>query len=283
MIRWSTREPNGRAPVRPKIFLAGLLLPAAWLGCDLLNSVIGISDIIVIAKGANCPEEGRSVQFTALTSRQDALFRWFFTDGMPQDGKTVLHTFDANNRTYDVTLVATYADGRTSTLRTRVNVPIRCDDETGNGGVNQFGDKVIPNEGAIHIPVGQVANYRHNPPASGPHWSAAGIAPVEPGEYLDVVRPEAWVHNLEHGYVVYLYDCDGDCPESLLNQFRNLLAALPPSMFGSTKAVVTRYPGLPHPIVAVAWNIQRDFDAFDANGLRAFYERHVDRGPEDMP
>src|SRR5262245_43548667 len=72
---------------------------------------------------------------------------------------------------------------------------------------NTSGERAVPDEGTQHLPVGTTATYLTNPPASGPHWSAPGVAPVMAGLYqeADGLRPEQWVHNLEHGYIVYLY------------------------------------------------------------------------------
>ncbi|QDV90786.1 hypothetical protein RAS2_18690 [Phycisphaerae bacterium RAS2] len=145
------------------------------------------------------------------------------------------------------------------------------------------GDRCVPNEGATHVPVGTVVTYRTNPPASGPHYSAAGVAPVPAGFYEDALGPERWVHNLEHGYVVVLYDCSGDCDSAFLDDLQALFDQTPPSQFGNKKIVITRYPGLQIPIMAVAWDVQRDFASFDMDGLLAFYIRRVDGGPELVP
>lgn len=142
----------------------------------------------------------------------------------------------------------------------------------------------VPDEGSQHLPVGTTATYQANPPASGPHWSRVGVAPVEPGFYEEPVRPEQWIHNLEHGYVVVLYDCGGPCGQERLDELRNLLAAAPPSeIFGQVKLVIAPYAGLPFPIAAIAWDVVMHFDGYDEQGLLAFYGRHVDRGPELAP
>src|SRR5262245_15689558 len=51
----------------------------------------------------------------------------------------------------------------------------------------------IPNEGNLHVSVGQQVTYQANPPASGSHWSAAGIAPVEAGVHETPLEEEQWV------------------------------------------------------------------------------------------
>ena len=74
----------------------------------------------------------------------------------------------------------------------------------GAGGAEAGVEIMIPNEGAEHVPVGQQVTYQSNPPASGPHWSQTGIAPVPAGFSETAIEEEQWLHNLEHGYVVLL-------------------------------------------------------------------------------
>lgn len=61
-----------------------------------------------------------------------------------------------------------------------------------------------------HLPVGTPVDYTTAPPAFGPHWNEAGVAPApfERKFYTADDRPEleALVHNLEHGYTILWYD-----------------------------------------------------------------------------
>jgi len=168
------------------------------------------------------------------------------------------------------------------------NVP---SNENGNGNDNDnenlpaLGVEIaIPNEGNDHVPTNTQVSYDANPPASGPHWSEAlGVAPVNPGFFELTVEEEQWIHNLEHGYVVILYDCD-PCAASLLEDLQDFFDDAPPSPnFGNVKMVITPYDGLPYSITAVAWDIQLHLDAFDEEVLTGFYLDHVDDGPEDLP
>ena len=75
-----------------------------------------------------------------------------------------------------------------------------------------------------HVPVGTPVTYNSNPPSSGPHypvWAAFKEydAPVDRGYY---------VHNLEHGAVVFLYKCeDADgCPD-VVQALRDAAATVP--------------------------------------------------------
>ena len=59
-----------------------------------------------------------------------------------------------------------------------------------------------------HVPEGTPIAYEHRPPIGGPHYT-----PKVPtyGVMEQAVAPGYWVHNLEHGAVVLLYRCEGDC------------------------------------------------------------------------
>ncbi|WP_377321509.1 DUF3105 domain-containing protein [Pimelobacter simplex] len=61
-----------------------------------------------------------------------------------------------------------------------------------------------------HVPTGQQVKYEDVPPAFGPHWNEAGVAPAPITDrfYTSSSRPEleSLVHNLEHGYTVLWYD-----------------------------------------------------------------------------
>lgn len=147
------------------------------------------------------------------------------------------------------------------------------------------GERAVPDEGGQHLAVGTSATFQSNPPASGPHYSSSGVAPLAAGLYQesDDVRPEQWVHNLEHGYIVFLYDCEGACSTDFLDGLQALFDSTPPSKFGNTKLVIAPYAGLERFMMAISWGVQRDFDTLDTSGLTTFYERHVDQGPESLP
>src|SRR5262249_47312180 len=75
---------------------------------------------------------------------------------------------------------------------------------------DQVGEQQPVQEG-VHIQPPQKASYQTDPPSSGPHYNIAGQAPVGWGYYDRSIAPEYYVHNLEHGGVVLLYNCTTDC------------------------------------------------------------------------
>ncbi|MGZ5398610.1 MAG: DUF3105 domain-containing protein [Nocardioides sp.] len=63
---------------------------------------------------------------------------------------------------------------------------------------------------AEHVPTDEQVTYEESPPAFGPHWNQAGVAPAafDRKFYAAEDRPEleSLVHNLEHGYTILWYD-----------------------------------------------------------------------------
>jgi hypothetical protein len=140
----------------------------------------------------------------------------------------------------------------------------------------------VPSEGAAHIPVGQKGTYQHYPPSSGPHWNERAVAPIAWGVYSEPVPAEAFVHNLEHGGIVILYNCPEGCPDTV-ESLETFAAQVPQSRFGTQKVVISPDPQIPTKVVALAWTRELDLTDFDQARLLEFYKRWVDAGPELAP
>jgi len=138
-----------------------------------------------------------------------------------------------------------------------------------------------------HVSTGTKVNYNHNPPTSGCHYNLGyGTAPIQSGAYNQVIQPEYWVHNLEHGYIAVLYNCPtgADCTtlqHSLENYVRNLAPAEP--TFNEVKVVLTPYSkGMTQKVALVAWDYIEFLDVYDQAAITRFYENHANKGPENI-
>jgi hypothetical protein len=121
---------------------------------------------------------------------------------------------------------------------------------------------------ALHV-VGDIV-YPDPPPAGGNHNQCWGMWGVHERELAD----ERFVHNLEHGGVVFLYRCPEGCgPE---------VAALGEFVRGHDLAIVTPYASLPTRFGAVAWGHRLLSDCFDRSAFERFYADHRDRGLESI-
>ncbi|HEV2035281.1 MAG TPA: DUF3105 domain-containing protein [Candidatus Dormibacteraeota bacterium] len=164
-------------------------------------------------------------------------------------------------------------------------------------GAQQHVGEQVPTEQANHIPSGTQARYLTDPPTSGPHYNVRGEAPLPWGFYARAYPPEDWVHNLEHGGVVILYDCpqpqaaggarlvetDLSCPDSQSPVQSFISSAPTDALFHEVKIVATPYPVPGHRFAIVAWGWRRFIDAWDSGLAETFYEAHVDNGPERIP
>jgi len=146
--------------------------------------------------------------------------------------------------------------------------------------------QAVPNEGQAHVDPSTVPNYKSYPPASGPHYSAQGVAPV-PWQTIDTLQEGQYIHNLEHGGIAILYNCSSgtDCTtlkNSLENYVRNL-APIEPT-YNEVKVVLSPYSkGMTKKVALVAWNYIEFLDGYDQAEITRFYENHVNHGPEQIP
>lgn len=129
-----------------------------------------------------------------------------------------------------------------------------------------------------HIPVdSDPGQYNSDPPTSGPHYpeeAKAGFFDDNnyqfPAGYL--------VHNLEHGYVVFWYNCDlldeSGCA-NLKEQIKTTMGDL-----GGTKLIAYPWPSLDVPLVMTSWGRLQRFETFDAEQAKAFYRANLNKAPE---
>jgi hypothetical protein len=139
--------------------------------------------------------------------------------------------------------------------------------------------RMLPSEGAAHAEQDTPITYRSRPPTSGTHYPTW----VQNYGVLDPAPPTGnWVHNLEHGAVVILYNCPSACPE-LVQQLKDLYPTLPlgrNSRGGRPRVLIVPYADMDTKIAAVAWQWLLQQDELDVDQLTQFVEQRIDRGPE---
>jgi hypothetical protein len=127
-------------------------------------------------------------------------------------------------------------------------------------------DESVVVTSALHV-SGSV-QYDDLPPAGGPHNSCWGTW----GVHDTALPPERWVHNLEHGGVVFLYHCDDGCPDEV-EQLAALVSETP-------RTLLTPYDQLPKRFGVVAWGHRLVSDCFDLGAFQTFYTEHFNHGLE---
>jgi Protein of unknown function (DUF3105) len=148
----------------------------------------------------------------------------------------------------------------------------------------------VADEGRNHVDPSTTPTYKSYPPASGPHYSAQGIAPVAWQTIATSSNPLVegqYIHNLEHGGIAILYNCPtgADCTtlqNSLENYVKNLAPVEP--TFNEVKVVLTPYSkGMQKKVALVAWDYIEFLDGYDQALITRFYENHANKGPEQIP
>ncbi len=146
--------------------------------------------------------------------------------------------------------------------------------------VTIFDPKLQP---LYHIPIGTTYPWDSNPPSSGAHypiWAAymTYTTPVPPGYFL---------HNLEHGAVVFFYNCSdpSGCPD-LVSGLQMAEDALPDDPLCDkeaglrVRALITPDPTLPTPVAAATWGWIYTAACIDLPTLIDFATLHYGRGPQ---
>ena len=140
--------------------------------------------------------------------------------------------------------------------------------------------------GSPHVPIGTLVAYDSNPPSSGPHypfWAAFQ-------EFTTPVDRRYYVHDLEHGAVVFAYRCDdaSACVDTV-NGLREAAASLPndplclgPPPAPRVRAVITPDPLLDVPVAAAAWGWTYKADCLDLPSLEDFARQHYAQGTENL-
>lgn len=133
-----------------------------------------------------------------------------------------------------------------------------------------------------HIPVDTDPGlYNSDPPTSGLHY--ANELDAKFYETNSYKYPAGYlVHNLEHGYVIFWYNCD------LLNEAActDLKAQINSVMdeLGGTKLIAYPWPSLDVPLAMTSWGRIEKFENFDAEKAKAFYRANLNKAPEpDAP
>lgn len=129
-----------------------------------------------------------------------------------------------------------------------------------------------------HIPTDtDPGQYNSDPPTSGLHYAETANA----GFYDENIYayPAGYlVHNLEHGYIIFWYNCDlldeSACSE-LKSQIRSVMDEL-----GGIKVIAYPWDSIDLPLVMTSWERLQRFETFDAEKAKAFYRANLNKAPE---
>lgn len=153
------------------------------------------------------------------------------------------------------------------------------------GGACNVEPKTLNDLSQTHVSECSGIEYSSNPPAGGPHyptWAAFQTFsfPVPRGFY---------VHDLEHGAIVYGYNCTlfPDGCEDEVAKVQAMIDALPADPKCAGWATPRRVLLTPDPLLDVrwgvsAWGFSLRAECADLERFRQFYLNHFALGPENF-
>jgi hypothetical protein len=123
--------------------------------------------------------------------------------------------------------------------------------------------------------------YNSDPPTSGRHYAAeydAGFYEETSPEASEVYPEGYLVHNLEHGYVIFWYNCtllDETGCAILKDQIKQVMSA-----FENLKVIAFPRASIDMPLVMTSWGRIERFAAFDPELAAAFIRGNRNKAPE---
>lgn len=146
-----------------------------------------------------------------------------------------------------------------------------------DGGACVSSVRLVPPEGAVHVPSSMPLEFLSNPPASGAHYGTG--APYR--DYGDFVVPRGhWLHDVELGGIVLLYGPTADAVT--IRELRAVYAELPDDpACERNRTLLTMDPELDDAIAVVAWDYVLEAACVDTEAIVQFVLGHRGQGRED--
>ena len=125
--------------------------------------------------------------------------------------------------------------------------------------------------------------YNTDPPTSGRHYAIelnAGFYEKADLSSMPEFPEGHLVHNLEHGYVIFWYNCnlvtEGECTE-LKTQVRSVL-----DQENNFKVIAFPWESLKVPVVLTSWGQMQEFETFNPELAQTFVNRNRNQAPEPL-
>jgi len=132
-----------------------------------------------------------------------------------------------------------------------------------------------------HVNDGDPVESPSDPPTSGSHYASpmpAGFYTEDSPEYLSGDSDGYLIHSLEHGYVIFWYNCN------LLDQqgCDDLKANIQETMdsFNGYKLIAFPRPSISSPLIMTAWGYMQEFNSYDAALAKKFIKVNQPLAPE---
>lgn len=133
----------------------------------------------------------------------------------------------------------------------------------------------LEDEGANHLSPGDdPPKYETSPPTSGDH----DAVPAADGAYSAPIEPRYFVHSMEHGRIIILYD------PKLPEQDQLALKGVFDEDFEGM--LLIPYEDMPYEVAVAAWTQMAGCEKYDpavADVIRDFRDSYRGQGPENVP
>ncbi len=152
-----------------------------------------------------------------------------------------------------------------------------------NVGKPPLGEEITVSGDGDHVADGNpLPAYSSDPPTSGTHYISSlpeGFYDENSQEAVSLANPEGYlVHNLEHGYVIFWYNCEilneSECTE-LKTELRTLMMD-----YNNFKIIGFPWKTTDVPLVGTSWGRYLEFETWDKGTAAAFIERNRNKSPE---
>lgn len=134
---------------------------------------------------------------------------------------------------------------------------------------------------AGHFPICSELTWDHYPPLGGPHYTVWAAFK----EYNQYLPPGFWMHNLEHGGLVFLYNCPTGCPEQVAT-LRQWIQMLPPENASCPntirRAILAPDSLLESDFAVIAWGHSMTSNCLDSLEYSKFMQDHFRKTIEDI-
>ncbi len=127
-----------------------------------------------------------------------------------------------------------------------------------------FGIQLAPESSAQHVSscTSAACGDGTNPPSAGPHCADTLSCRVHNAE-----QPRCgWLHNLEHGHVVFLYNCPEGCPDEVA-KLEAAMQTVGVGGNGVRRALLAPDSQLPKRVAALLWRRAYVADSADPEAL----------------
>lgn len=146
----------------------------------------------------------------------------------------------------------------------------------------QSGEEIQVMASTTHVPEGtDPGPYNSDPPTSGQHYPRslpAGFYTEADAEEVGEFPEGFLVHSLEHGYVIFWYNCDApgvaDCNQ-LMDQIRAVM-----DDYDNFKVIAFPWPSIDASVAMTSWGHRLVMEQFDPASASQFVDRNRFRAPE---